>query len=289
MHSIILLVRPVPQIADPAELLAFVSYRSQRPATPEAEINDALTREKRHAEALLHRWQRAVGPFSRLPRQILHYQGNPKPMTPSEARATTDQAIRQLVNSKPGTRVIWMIDGDGCGQLWPSLYDNRLGSESDAPFPGGARDRDIAVLRLHTDQAKLPRPAAKGDWSEGGIGKVAGMGGSLLRLTNDQEATPWYFVNTPRIMDNVGSHKYGTRFRQQPQQLKDPWHALSPTELLCLHAGPFRPADIYELAARLCRRATHWGGVLRQPVPVHLAETLVIDCPDSRAQAGDED
>jgi hypothetical protein len=72
LHSIFLLVRPVPQIADPAELLAFVSYRSGRPSDPEAEINDGLAREKRHAEALLHRWQRAVGPFSRLPRQILH-------------------------------------------------------------------------------------------------------------------------------------------------------------------------------------------------------------------------
>lgn len=72
LHSIFVLVRPVPHIADPAELLAFISYRCLRAPDPDLDINDALHREKRHAEALLRRWQRAVGPFSRLPRQILH-------------------------------------------------------------------------------------------------------------------------------------------------------------------------------------------------------------------------
>jgi hypothetical protein len=217
----------------------------------------------------------------------LYYQGNPKPMTPMEARGIADQAIRQLVNSKPGTKVIWMIDGDGCGRLWPTLYDINLGKGSDQPFPGGARDHDISVLRLRTDRTKLPRPAAKGDWSQGGIGKTTGMDGSLLRLAGDREATPWYFVNTPRIMDSAGAHRHGTRFSQRPQVLKEPWHALSPTELLCLNPGPFEPEDLYDLAARLCRRATHWGGVLRRPAPVHLAEALVNDCPDNR-EIGDE-
>jgi hypothetical protein len=190
------------------------------------------------------------------------------------AKSLVEKALARLLVRFPSRSMIVFVESSGCSRFWSGLADTgTIGLPVDV---GSGR---VAVVRVRHDSATVPRPAGKGGWPEDFVFPKPGTMSALLKLEKPDYEGAWYYVNSSATMKAQGSHREHTRFTCEENARRDNWHAMTLTEFLVVHDGPFQRADLYKLSALLCRQAPSWKGVLSRPSPIHLATAVIKDHP----------
>jgi hypothetical protein len=200
-----------------------------------------------------------------------------------DVKATIDEALNQLLTRYPSDNALVFLEAESTRRLWGGLGDG-----GDGLLPGFVNDTRVSLVRVRTEKGEIPRPAGQGEWDD----PVApGLTNKLMKISGAEGNHACYYVTPPRVAAAKGGYETlrQTRFQAQqgarPEVLADNWQAASATEFLAGRGG----VVLCEYAAELCRASPTWNGILRLPVPLHIARCIIDDHPDRYTARPDDE
>ncbi|WP_242906937.1 RNAseH domain-containing protein [Actinomadura terrae] len=206
----------------------------------------------------------------------------------ANARDLVDQALGALPD-RDEDPVLVMIDADASRRVWSGLSDARLAAGA-LPGDGLPEARDIAVVRICSDDTEIPRPVHKaaGGKRSADPGQPAKPDGRLYVHEGDDGRRSWMLGRTSTTYESGIVGRAGalyTRFTLPPEKKSlqgKPWHSFTGTEFVVVRSGRFSEETAAVIAARLCAQPVSWRGRTRWPVPLHLARVADMDHPHYR-------
>ncbi|MEV7005852.1 RNaseH domain-containing protein [Streptosporangium sp. NPDC051022] len=210
----------------------------------------------------------------------------------AELRGFVDSALSELPGNDP---VVVMIDAEATRRVWSGLTDTRLG-EGTLPGDSLPTSRDIAVVRVGTEDAAVPRPVNHTDGRQPGKdpGKPASPRNRLYELVGDDGTRSWILGQASRTFNSGSKGRVGadfTRFTLPANRQREQgnnWHAFTGTEFVVVRPGVLGEDTVVALTARLCAQPLSWDNRTRRPTPLHMADTADRTHPGYRTEQQDD-
>jgi RNase H domain-containing protein/argonaute-like protein/MID domain-containing protein len=197
-------------------------------------------------------------------------------------RAEVDRRLADLARADlSDLPIVLFVDAERTRSLWAGLT-NQHADDEDLPGIGLlAEGKDVAIVRIDSDTAKLGRPVTRVSKrpKRSSNGQPASSTRVVYKLT-DSSASSWYLpCASPTLDGRFGRSglKYNRWNLRDSSEIGDAWHSYTGRELVVVRRGSWTDEQLVALTASLCEQPIGWDGRTVNPVPLHLATSADND------------